>query len=508
MGIMAPHLRRSITRARVFVATLLLFSTCEMARAAEPAREEAPSPVPRYTLEVASDEPGAITYADLAARLRTELAGDVEPPSAATSAARVAIVVVYRASDRLLTVRATHAGGRVVERSVTTTGDAAAVRDEAVLLAGNVARDEARELLDTLAARRPRNEVALPPAAPEPPAAATTPRESAPEEPADGRAVATVALAYPLATNTGHPDVRTPFDLSLFYGRVGTVTGLQLGLGGIVHASRRVEGAQVAAIGAAAEGPVSGAQVGGIANLALASVRGAQLGGALNVARGGLRGAQLAGGANLASGPLVGVQISGGLNAAAAAHGAQVAITNIAAHVEGAQVGLINVAQDVRGAQIGLINVAREVDGAAIGLASITRDGVHPLAWSSNLAFANAGIKFATKYLYTVSAVGSGTDRTRLGENLLVTLAVGLHLALPRGFDAELETAWSAVLVNKDAGASASSDDAVHQRALLGYSFASHLRLFAGGGARLRLDQLPDAAADAARPEFIGGIQF
>jgi hypothetical protein len=53
--------------------------------------------------------------------------------------------------------------------------------------------------------------------------------------------------------------------------------------------------------------------------------------------------------------------------------------------------------------QIGLINIADDVDGAPIGLISVSKTGgVHPMAWSSNTTYANLGVKFATRYTYTM----------------------------------------------------------------------------------------------------------
>ena len=177
-----------------------------------------------------------MSFPALVPQLESELASKVTAAGARTPA-RVAIVVRYRSADHLLTVRATHAGGRVVERSVTTTGDAAAIRKEAILLAGNVARDEARELLDALAARQPKKEPEVVPTPAEPtiegPPAPVTPVGPPP----DGKAVAVFALVYPIATNARKPHVRTPLAFSFFYGHVGTVTALDLGLG-LAHASR------------------------------------------------------------------------------------------------------------------------------------------------------------------------------------------------------------------------------------------------------------------------------
>ena len=68
----------------------------------------------------------------------------------------------------------------------------------------------------------------------------------------------------------------------------------------------------------------------------------------------------------------------------------------------------MNVARRVNGVQIGLVNVADEVEGAAIGVVSVSRSGVHPVLWGGTLAYVNAGLKFATRHVYTITAVTWG----------------------------------------------------------------------------------------------------
>ena len=412
-------------------------------------------------------------------------------------------------------MRAVHPGGRVLERTVKAEGDDAAVQREAVLLAGNLARDEARELVDALAARPspPRSE------------AKVAPHTSAPAQPPgkrgdEGWAPVTVGLFYPLATNLGRPNIRLNMDLSLLYGRVGTVSGAQLG-GAVTHASRGVSGTQIAGAVAIANGPVdgaqlsgaanvasgaaSGAQITGAANVALEGIAGAQLAGAFNLSRGGGSGAAIAGGANVATRDFTGAQLAGGANVATRDFtGAQIAGVNVAGNIEGAQIGVINVGRKVKGAQIGVINIAEEVDGAAVGVISISRNSIHPIAWTSNLQYMNAGIKFSTKYFFTVVAVHYGTREGDF-DNVGTTAAVGGRVPLPAGFDVELQGSLTQLLP-RPSQSSKSGNLWVAPQVIGGYSFASHLRVFVGGGARL--PATVDLGRDVVRPEVLAGIQF
>jgi hypothetical protein len=238
-----------------FVIAIAITSACELAHAQS-----------QHVLDVDSDAPEIISREAISARVAAELAG---------SSAPVTITIRYRDADRSLVVRATREDGRSVERAVKAEGDASAVQREAVLLAGNVARDEARELLDALAARPPK-----PAPAPEPPAIEPAPAPPPKETPAPRREevrIANVGLAYPLSTNFGRPWVTTYFDFSFVFGLVGKVKGMQLGTGGVMAPELR--GLQLAPVTIAED--VEGVQL-GVVNIAR-RVKGAQVG-VINIA--------------------------------------------------------------------------------------------------------------------------------------------------------------------------------------------------------------------------------
>jgi hypothetical protein len=246
-------------KALAIVIALAIAGACELAHA-QPQKT-------RWTLEVDSDAPETVSYDALAERVASELGQEGAP---------VAIVIRYRNAERMLVVRATHEDGRTVERAVRAEGDTEAIRREAVLLAGNVARDEARELLDALSARPPKP---APAPEPTPEAAPETPPTTAKETPAPNEELRVVngGLAYPIASNFGHPWVTTYFDISLVFGLVGKVKGVQLGSGGVL--APVVRGVQLAPVTIAED--VEGTQL-GVINIAR-RVRGAQVG-VINIA--------------------------------------------------------------------------------------------------------------------------------------------------------------------------------------------------------------------------------
>lgn len=521
---------------------LAAFTTCELAHAEEGAEKPAAA-APPYTLEVDSDAPSVISYDAMAARLSSDLGADVARASG-TAPSRAAIVIRYRDADRQATVRATHGDARVVERTVKVEGDAAAVQREVILLAGNLARDEARELLDALAAKRP----------PEGPKNDAKKPEAKEKKPIvdEGFVPVGFGLFYPLATNFGKPNARTYFDLSIVYGRMGRIEGLQIG-GGAVHATRAVEGAQIAPF-TLTDGDVEGAQisgsaavttgkmtgfaaggagtyadevegvaiggavaiaaksasaglVGGAATYAGGNVEGFTAAGAANVVDGNVEGFAAGGAANVATGSFDGLALAGAANVTGGSfRGAAISTVNYAGSADGLQLGVINVAGGkVNGLQLGVVNVAEEVDGAAIGVVSISKNSIHPVAWSSNLAYLNAGVRFSTKYVYTAAAVSIGTNEIAVDKGVGGTLALGVHIPIVAGFDADVEGAISSV---NDVTSSEGKDmnSFVHPRILPGYTFAKHLRVFAGGGARIPVHV--EIGRDVVRPEFTAGVSF
>jgi hypothetical protein len=482
------------------LAVVALLTTGEIAHA-DPTPASGEAAAPAYTLDVVTDAPDVVSYEALAARLAAELGAPVARIGAAPPT-RAAITVQY--FRRTITVHAVHAGGRGLERTVKAEGDDAAVQSEVVLLAANLARDEARELLDDLAAR---------PAPPPPPAATPAPAPAAPPPPppaVEGEDLVTVAMLYPLATNAGRPNVASWVDASIFYGRVGTIRALQLGAG-VVQASREVTGAQIGGFGTVAGGRVTGARVAGMMNLGFAGSNDAAVAGAGNVTLGDVRGVHVAGATNVVGGALSGAAIAAGANVVLGrVEGAELSAVNVAGDVDGAQIGLVNVGRKIRGLQIGLVNVAEEVDGAAIGLVSVNRDSVHPIVWTSNKSYTNVGVKFRTKYVYTVAALTYGNPELDWTARLGSYLGLGVRVPLPYEVDTEVEGGYANVSTTRgvtEPGNTAPNANAwVHVRGLVGYSFAKHLRVFAGAGARIPVDLAVGRPVTA--PEVLGGVQF
>lgn len=280
--------------------------------------------------------------------------------------------------------------------------------------------------------------------------------EPTPPAPDDDRSAVTVGVVHPLATNANRPDVTTNVDLSILWGRVGKIEGAQIG-GAFVSASRGVRGAQIGGAAAIAAGPVSGAQVAGAANVATEGIS-----------------------------------------------GAQVAPVNVAGSVDGVQLGVVNVGRRVRGLQVGLVNIADDVDGGAIGLVSISRNSVHPIVWASNLQYTNAGVKFSNKYVFTMVGAHYGTHETEF-DDVGLTAAIGGHVPLPARFDLELQGSLTQ-LAPWGSRSRGKENTWVAPQIVGGYSVATHLRVFVGGGVRLPISV--DVGREVTRPEVLAGLQF
>lgn len=296
------------------------------------------------------------------------------------------------------------------------------------LLAGNVVRDEAQDVLAGLPSGDlagpatpevpdvppPPPVIEEPPVAP-PPVVAVVPVAPAPER-GEHRWLG-IGLVPGLSTDLTHVgSVRHFLSLDLLVGVSGGSSGLTMSgvadierglvagvqVAGVASIARRVAGTQVAGV-AAVSGDIDGVQVAGAAAVA-DLVEGFQVAGVAAVARGGAdnqaagvaavaRGAssiQLAGVAAF-TGRDAGLQLAGVASFAGARTGVQGAgvaavssgdaafqaagVASVARGTAGVQLaGVVNVAHRMTGVQIAPVNVAREGNGTQIGVINVGGD--------------------------------------------------------------------------------------------------------------------------------------
>lgn len=449
-------------------------------------------------------------------RLRNRVASELGRPVALGGTGSLGVVTVtYRLRAKELAVTWDGPKRTTVSRVVTAPARLDDVVRDAAILAGNLARDEASELIAP---------PAPPPAVPSPTApsaeAPSAPPPQAPPPPRDraregegGRAKAnedlTLGVFYPLATNMDRPWVRTRFDFNLFFGRIGQLDGFQLGG---VNGVARIEGKS--------SGDMSGVQIAYGANIVGGRASGVQIAWLFNTNE-SLEGWQASAFVNHVNGDATGLQVASMVNhAGGTLSGAQAGLVNVAHDVRGAQLGLVNVGRSVNGTMIGLVNVADDVDGVPIGLASVTKSGgVHPQVWSSTGTIANVGVKLATKHTYTMPSAHyhRAYDRDYVGPGF----TIGGHIPLGTDrlgpyVDLDASVAWLIAPEEREFVSTLGVHHYHEQiaqprvRAILGWRVAEHFGVFGGAGllGQVRLLRGEDEALVRVGPEFVGGVEL
>jgi len=247
-------------------------------------------------------------------------------------------------------------GGKEVGRSLELPKKPELAVEMIALIVGNLVRNEAAELLESL---KPKPKpVAAPPPPPPPPVPVVTAPSPRPVG-VCGRATAWVGLDAVPGVGWHRDETRR----------------LSLGLLGTY--SRGVRGAELGPVAAITNGHVCGAQVGGAVAIATGAVHGVQIGGAVAVAWGGL-------------------------------DGVMIAPVNVASKVSGVQLGVVNVATgDVRGVQLGVVNVARDAD-APIGLLNIMTHGrTHLDVWGNETGLGMLELLHGGRRVHNLYGVGA-----------------------------------------------------------------------------------------------------
>lgn len=361
-----------------------------------------------------------------------ELGGDVVLTAAGRADLELAVERPNQA--RLRFVRPE---GEPLVRRVELPEDTARALDVIAWLAGNLARDEAAELLaryrleraekaraDAEAAARQSSTAAAPLTKPAEvaPAAAAKPRPPAPERTATDAAsplapaVLNLSLFHPISLYGDSHERRVNIELGLAYGRLGALHGgaLELGLlrvGGPLHGAAfagvllnrgptvgytaglfysgggDLTGADTSFIGYR-DGDVEGALLAtafaraedvdgaiGTAGIAISNdVRGATLAVVANVSR-STEGVAAAAGVNVV-GRVEGAALAAGANFGDSVEGvAAAAGANLIERVDGAALTAgVNLSREVDGAQLGVVNVAGHVRGLQLGVVNVAEE--------------------------------------------------------------------------------------------------------------------------------------
>ncbi|OGD33076.1 MAG: hypothetical protein A2V45_13645 [Candidatus Aminicenantes bacterium RBG_19FT_COMBO_58_17] len=268
-------------------------------------------------------------------------------------------------------------------------------------------------------------------------------QEAKPDEPPPRHRVLNLSLFYPVSMNRMKQDTAN-ISLSLLYGHLGSVRGLDISLGaaalerslegiqlaGLIAAAGEFmtgaqaagllsvagdsgEGVQLAGLGSVGGEEFTGLQVAGLFAVAGERLKGAQFSGLFSVAGESTTGVQASGLFSVAGDKLDGIQIAGLFNVAGEdSRALQVAgLMNVTGGTcRGLQVGLFNVAGKLTGVQVGLVNAVDEIDGLPIGLVNLTRKEdrrIQMAAWAGSVSLLNAGVKIWAKRFYSILYAGA-----------------------------------------------------------------------------------------------------
>lgn len=370
--------------------------------------------------------------------------------------------------------------------------------------------------------------------------------------------VVNFSLYYPISLN------RTEFDsvnlnLSLAYGNVGSVQGLDLSCGAsAVHGS--LQGIQVCGLIGVVGGSSLGIQLSGLisisgedflglqasslidiagenfkgfqaaglmtvigedgkafqgsglGNIAGENLSGIQASGLFNVAGEDLRGIQAAGLFNVAGGRCYGIQAGGLFNVAGdTLRGLQAGPFNVAGRSQGFQVGICNVGGSTRGIQVGVVNYTREENtGLPFGLVNIARNGnIRGVLWGSNLVGGSAGVRFSVGHVYSILSLGA----LNLDDGIARSLSYGFHYGgqVPLGpfflrADAGYRFRDNKALFRSDFR---EPDQFMFEgRVLLEFPLFPHLSAVAGGGIAYSFDTQRDVSSGQWKPLIAAGLEF
>lgn len=397
-----------------------------------------------------------------------------------------ALVVRSAGSGRAKVSFALDGGGKP-GRVVSLPAEAARAAETIALLAANLLRDDAGELLATLQKRRQAVQIP-PPAAPLPAVPApSAPASAPPPAPLPVPATPVSADERPVALAV---DLLPGFTLPPGAGQDGVRA---LSFGPLITFSSHLRGIEAAGVVALKTGRVQGIQVSGVLNVAGQLEAGIQAS-TVNLAGGPARGIQ-AGVVNLVGGSLRGIQ-AGTVNLTGSLQGVQAGVTNLVfGDATGVQAGVFNYASGRAGWQVGVLNLGRDAD-VGLGLLSLYWDGRTHLQLSSSAAGQTlVALKHGSRRIHNLLAAGAQPDGAQ-GWNPVAALGLGVRLFDTGRWYLDLDLQQQ-VIFRQSPGAtrgSRSVDVSTQSQlsALLGLKLWRSLGIFAGPTYQLAIDGNPE----------------
>ncbi len=357
-----------------------------------------------------------------------------------------------------------------------------------------------------------------------------------------GHHAVSLALLYPISTNQD-PDISTNLRLSLLYGRVGSVHGIDLngvaaltsrdvkgvqfnglysqvggdmkGLqwtGAVNYVRGDVGGLQIAYLGNVNRGAVTGLQFGGLFNLVGGQLYGAQAAAVINTVDGDAGFIQWSGVAGSVGGDFEGFQASGGYAfVGGRMAGVQLALVNFATEMAGVQAGGANFTRQSGGLQLGAFNWAREQTGVPVGMVNATTGGeITWVTYASNLSPFNTGIETEVRGFYSMLTMGGHDSKGDVRDALVLTWNYGRAFPVANKTRIGADLGFSHYIPAKENDPTLNDrlHYAIQARGLVERRFGPRTAAFVGGGvARIYSDYSADAVGDT-EPIFFGGVSL
>jgi hypothetical protein len=348
---------------------------------------------------------------------------------------------------------------------------------------------------------------------------------------------------YPISTNQD-PAISTNFRLSLLYGRVGAVRGVDLG-GVVARTDQDFHGLELAGAVSYVGGEMRGAAYTGGLSYARGDVRGVQAAGFINFDRGGLwgfqyaslfnyvekgfAGFQLSGMYNLNNGDgrylqvgsfmnvnagnFTGAQLTGGFNVAnGLLRGVQIGFSSFADSLQGVQVGFANFSRHAHGTQIGFLNSARRLDGLPIGAVNLVREGGEAgwIALGSSLAAFSVGARTGYRGFYSMLTAGFGDVKEEQSDTVFLGWHYGYTWDLGSRWDLSGDLGYEHILPqpNDDPEVNDRLHYVVQARALAGLRVSKSIRLFGGPGMSMIFSEYTTKASTDVDPLVVVGLSY
>jgi len=345
-----------------------------------------------------------------------------------------------------------------------------------------------------------------------------------------------ISLWYPLSINQSADD-HTIINLPLVYGHVGTITGINLGLGASI-VENHVYGLQINGALSWTHGEVRGLSLSGFANLHGDAVKGIDAAVLVNFIEGDMYGAQLAavynyvlgdmhgfqwsafinlagenagylqiGNANIAGADFTGLQggvvfnyagnkmvgmQTAGVNISGELHGWQLGGGNLTDESKGLQTGIVNLAKIQKGLQIGIVNIAGEQRGVPFGLLNFAGNADYDwITYTGNYNTFNTGIKMSANQFFSIVDIGSKPRDSEKIEDSIVGFHWGYDFEIIAGLRISPDLGY--IYMEGKKGPLGPDNEhkaqfAIQLRLVADYKLTSFLKILAGIGSSQHID--------------------